>query len=529
MADIELVQVRQRAHFGDVGGVNPVPRIYAKSRSVCAKCTLAQSRKFGGATVVVRVIRIGIRTGVKLDPRRTELRSQLDLRWLGIDKKARRNPRRTHRRNDLAHSFAVARDIQAALGRHLLARLRHEAHRVGPHTQRDLRHLRRARHFEVEPRGDSRTQLGNICILHMAAILAQMRSDATRSSGLGHEGERNYIRLHNWVSRVAHVAVTRLPQRRAVVDIEAEKNHNWRRRYGTLPRTGKRVKPQTCVFLARPAFIHALTPPMPHRTSETLPTPPTALSHQSPTTSTKNRTVRPDPKRENLLVNLVCNIAVPSLILAKLSAPERLGPALALVAALLFPLGYGLWDFAQRRTANFVSIIGLASVLLTGGLGLMQVDGFWFAVKEAAVPALIAACVWASQHSRRPLVRQFVYNEQVIDVARIDAALDAHPQTHGGSLSARARLDQLLRRAGHWLVGSFLLSAVLNFLLARWLLKSPGGSPEFNAELAKMNLLSWPVITLPSLAILLLALWRLLRGITQLTGLPLDAIFHARK
>jgi len=258
----------------------------------------------------------------------------------------------------------------------------------------------------------------------------------------------------------------------------------------------------------------------------------------SPTeTNTATPLGKPAPKRENLLVNLVCNIAVPSLILAKLSPPERLGPTLALVAALLFPLGYGIWDFVQRRSANFVSIIGLASVLLTGGLGLLQVDGLWFAVKEAAVPALIAACVWVSQHSRRPLVRQFVYNEQVIDVARIDAALDARAyapvsalQGNGNSLpDARTQLEQLLRRAGHWLIGSFLLSAALNFVLARWLLKSPSGSPEFNAELAKMHLLSWPVITLPSLAIMLVSLWRLLRGITQLTGLPLDAIFHARR
>jgi len=271
-------------------------------------------------------------------------------------------------------------------------------------------------------------------------------------------------------------------------------------------------------------------PPLPHNPPPEMPAnAPRSHSEVAKNAAAHSPAASASPKRENLLVNLVCNIAVPSLILAKLSAPDRLGPALALVAALLFPLGYGLWDFAQRRTANFVSIIGLASVLLTGGLGLMQVDGFWFAVKEAAVPALIAACVWASQHSRRPLVRQFVYNEQVIDVARIDAELDAQKANADSPAAPRAQLERLLRRAGHWLVASFLLSAVLNFLLARWLLKSPGGSPEFNTELAKMNLLSWPVITLPSLAIMLLALWRLLRGITQLTGLPLDAIFHARK
>jgi len=249
------------------------------------------------------------------------------------------------------------------------------------------------------------------------------------------------------------------------------------------------------------------------------------MSHRTPTPPPEPAS----PKRENLLVNLVCNIVVPSLILAKLSAPERLGPALALVAALLFPLGYGLWDFAQRRTANFVSIIGLTSVCLTGGLGLLQVDGLWFAVKEAAVPAVIAACVWASQHSRRPLVRQFVYNEQVIDVARIDAALDTAQGNGTSATGTRSQFERLLRRAGQWLIASFLLSAVLNFVLARWLLKSPSGSPEFNAELAKMNLLSWPVITLPSMAIMIVALWRLLHGITRLTGLPFEAIFHARK
>lgn len=224
-------------------------------------------------------------------------------------------------------------------------------------------------------------------------------------------------------------------------------------------------------------------------------------------------------KRENLLVNLVCNILVPSLILAKLSGPERLGPAMALVVALAFPVSYGLWDFWQRRTANFISIIGFTSVLLTGGLGLLEVEGIWFAVKEASVPFIIGAAVWFSQHSKRPLVRQFIYNEQVINVPKVDAALEAKGE--------RPAFERLMRAASYWLVASFMFSATLNFLLARWLLKSPTGTPEFNGELAKMNLLSWPVIALPSTAIMMFALWRLLSGITHLTGLKLEDIFNA--
>lgn len=227
---------------------------------------------------------------------------------------------------------------------------------------------------------------------------------------------------------------------------------------------------------------------------------------------------RSPAKRENMLVNLAFNILVPSLILAKLSGPEWLGPQLALVVALAFPLGYGIWDFAQRRTANFVSILGFVSTLATGGLGLMAVDGIWFAVKEATVPALIGLVLWASMGSKRPLVRQFLFNEQVIDVERVDAELAAR--------NNQQAFEQLLRSASYLLVASFAFSAVLNFVLARWLLVSPAGSEAFNAELAQMNLLSWPIIALPSMAISMFALWRLIKGVSSLSGLPLEQIFH---
>lgn len=230
---------------------------------------------------------------------------------------------------------------------------------------------------------------------------------------------------------------------------------------------------------------------------------------------------RPQPKRENMLVNLAFNILLPSLILAKLSGPEWLGPQLALVVALAFPLGYGIWDFAQRRTANFVSILGFVSTLATGGLGLMAVDGIWFAVKEASVPALIGLVLWASMGSKRPLVRQFLFNDQVIDVERVDAELAAR--------NNQQAFEQLLRNASYLLVASFAFSAVLNFVLARWLLVSPAGSEAFNAELAQMNLLSWPIIALPSMAISMFALWRLIKGVSNLSGLPLEQIFHPQQ
>jgi hypothetical protein len=65
----------------------------------------------------------------------------------------------------------------------------------------------------------------------------------------------------------------------------------------------------------------------------------------------------------------------------------------------------------------------------------------------------------------------------------------------------------------------------LTFVLAIYLLKSPPGTAEFNAELAKMHILSWPVIVVPSMGMMVFVLWRLLGGIKRITGLELEAIF----
>lgn len=222
-------------------------------------------------------------------------------------------------------------------------------------------------------------------------------------------------------------------------------------------------------------------------------------------------------KAENPLVSLVFNIALPALILSKMSGAERLGPNLSLIVALALPLGYGAWDFWKSRKANFISILGFVSILLTGGLGLMKLDGFWFAVKEAAVPSLIAIAVIGSLWTKYPLVRTILYNEKIIDVVTVNAEL-----TRTGNTNA---FNKLLVVTTWLLAFSFVLSAVLNFVLAIVLLKSPTGTEEFNKELGIMTAWSYPVIAVPCMVVTMLALWKLLSGIKKLTGLEMEAIF----
>ena len=227
----------------------------------------------------------------------------------------------------------------------------------------------------------------------------------------------------------------------------------------------------------------------------------------------------PPAKQENLLLNLACNVAAPALALSYLSKPGALGPKGALLVALAFPIGYGLWDFSRRRSFNFLSALGFAATLATGGLALLKLDPFWFAVKEAVVPALIGLVVVVSHAVGRPLVRSMLLNDQVLDVARVEAAITEQRQEAG--------LSRLLWRATGMLAGSFAFSAVTNFFLARLIVTAPAETEEFNAQLSRLMWWSWPVIAIPSLVIMMLALWQLLKGVARLTAIPLDDLFHA--
>ena len=225
--------------------------------------------------------------------------------------------------------------------------------------------------------------------------------------------------------------------------------------------------------------------------------------------------------RENPLVNLVCNLVLPTLVLMKFSGDRWLGPLWGLIVALVFPVGYGVYDLLRRRKTNLLSILGFVSVLLSGGLALAKVGGFWFAVKDGLLPAIIGLAVLLSLRSRSPLVRELVYNDAIIDVPRVEAAL-----TERGT---RPEFEALLRRASIGLACTFLASAPVNYLLALSVLRSPPGTEAFNAELGRMHWLALLVIALPSTVALMVIFWRLMGGLLRLTGLTQDELFRDGK
>ena len=91
------------------------------------------------------------------------------------------------------------------------------------------------------------------------------------------------------------------------------------------------------------------------------------------------------------LLDLLLGIVIPSAILMNLSEPEKLGATWALILALAFPLGRGLYELVRYRVRNYIAVLGFVSVLLTGGIGLLQLDTQWLAIKEASGLCVVKA------------------------------------------------------------------------------------------------------------------------------------------
>ncbi|MDP5029527.1 MAG: MFS transporter [Paraglaciecola sp.] len=221
-----------------------------------------------------------------------------------------------------------------------------------------------------------------------------------------------------------------------------------------------------------------------------------------------------EKKPGGMLGNLAFNIIIPVLIMTKLSGEDSLGPAWSIVVALIFPIGFGLWDLKQSGKVNAFSVLGIVSVILTGGISLLKLPAEYIAIKEAAIPALIGLAVLITQRTSKPLLKVLVLNEQIVNWHNLNQSLAACGKS--------ALFEKKLAIGSYIVAGSFFMSSALNYILAKVILVSPPGSTEYTEELGHMTALSYPVIVIPSMVMLLGALWYVFSQIKKLTGQDLD-------
>ena len=225
--------------------------------------------------------------------------------------------------------------------------------------------------------------------------------------------------------------------------------------------------------------------------------------------------------KENPLLNLVINILLPVMILNK--GAKYMDARWTLAFALSLPLIYGVQDYIRRRHKNYVSLLGIVNICLTGSLALMSLQGMWFCLKEATLPTVLGILVIASAWTKNPAARMMFCNPQVMNMPLIEEKL--------AELLRIVDFEALLKRTTLWLSISFFISGVMNFTLAYHIfvdidpnLTASARDQVLNAQIAQMTWMGFAVIALPLMFFSGTLIYVFLRKLSALTELPINSL-----
>lgn len=193
---------------------------------------------------------------------------------------------------------------------------------------------------------------------------------------------------------------------------------------------------------------------------------------------------------------------------------ERLGAAPALALALAFPVAWISWGIWRTRQIDRLAALALFGIAVTGGVGLLQLDARWVALKEFLVPGLFASLFLGSAATGGAAIAPVL--APLFDADALRAALAAR--------GAEAAWSRAQRVASAQLGAILLASGVANGALAWWILDAPPGTEAFNADLSRLNTAGLIAVTLPTIGASLWPFQRLFQTLERLTGVPVDAL-----
>lgn len=226
----------------------------------------------------------------------------------------------------------------------------------------------------------------------------------------------------------------------------------------------------------------------------------------------------------NLVSNLAFSLAIPIYILNSKTLP--LSPEMKLVIAIAFPLFYGAFEWWQTKKHNMLSLFGLINVIVTGGFGLLMLEGSWFSIKEASFPLLVGLFVLVSGMKKKPLFGKMMMAPEVFDINKLDEKLKL--------TNSQSEFDKLILNSNHFLSLSFFISAILNYVIARktFLPINEALSAEqkaniLNEQIALMHQRGFIGIALPSMIMLLGLLFYYFKQVEKITGASIDTFFHS--
>ncbi|MBC6415339.1 MAG: hypothetical protein GDA46_02995 [Bdellovibrionales bacterium] len=233
--------------------------------------------------------------------------------------------------------------------------------------------------------------------------------------------------------------------------------------------------------------------------------------------------------KENPILNLGFNILIPVILLKKGSEWSSFSPLLILLISLAFPFCYGLKDFITMKKINFISVIGLLNIALTGGFALFQLKGIYFVIKEASLPLFLALiCVFSVFIFKKPVMEWIILKSSLFNHEILQEKLNLN--------NNQVAFKKLMNKSTLLLSLSFVLSAILNFIVALSVfldidsnLTKEAQTHILNEQVANMTWLGYIFIAIPlSIFTLILMVW-IFKKLKLLTNLSLEDLLLKEK
>lgn len=206
-------------------------------------------------------------------------------------------------------------------------------------------------------------------------------------------------------------------------------------------------------------------------------------------------------------LSIIINILIPSMVLVWAKKIVDIDPIYILIVALSFPFVYAITELILSKKWSLISILGFISILLTGSIAILKLPPQWIAVKESLIPFCLGTVMLISTKTKSPGM-SFLANI-ILNVEKIQSKALENNKLNEWILT--------LKKSTLFLSIAFLVSTILNFLLAFYIVKSPPGSVEFNNEMGILTVISYPVIAIPALCITAYSMWYLVKKIKDIT------------
>jgi hypothetical protein len=207
-----------------------------------------------------------------------------------------------------------------------------------------------------------------------------------------------------------------------------------------------------------------------------------------------------------LILDIVMGAVIPILILDRLSGADRLGPVLAYVVAAFVPVAWVLIDlFFITRKFNFItSYVGVSSIV-SGLLAFWFVDGLLYAVKDTIGLLLRVLVFGGSVLIARPILKYFFIQGLNADTPSKQQAL--------ARLFGEPSVNESFAQATWLVVIETAIAAAINFYLNLSMVVAAFGTETFNQQVAQVNAITRVVLSIPSIAVFMAAMWMMYRAV----------------